>query len=234
MAAQLVPAEGAAQEIVDDGSVADDLKAVVDAMVESVFAQHADAINTTDRNRRINTRRTAGRTHGLVSVFVDLGVATLSEQQRLELAQDLIGTVTGHDADRREKARAEGRESIFSAFDVLDSKEVSRILAPTSAPARSVAQKRRKAGELIGLPVGKRPDFRYPDFQFDRAQQRVRSLVAHANRRLDVANDPYGAASWWLTPADVLDDRSPLEDLEAGILTEVAIDNVLDDVRRGM
>ncbi|WP_182346257.1 hypothetical protein [Tomitella gaofuii] len=234
MATQLVPTGGAAQEIVDDGVGVEALQKLADALVESGFALREDAITTAGRIQQINTRRTAGRPHDLVSVFVNLGVATLSERQRLELARDLIGTVTSHNADQREEVREEGRESIFRAFDVLDSKAVSCILAPTSAPARSVAQKRRKAGELIGLPVGKRPDFRYPDFQFDRARHQVRSLVVHANRSLDVANDPYGAASWWLTPTAVLDDRSPLEDLEAGNLTRVAIDNVLDNARRGM
>lgn len=58
--------------------------------------------------------------------------------------------------------------------------------------------------------------------------------MKYANRQLAVAADPYGAASWWLTGTEILDGRSPLEDLEAGELTEIAIDNVLDVARRGM
>lgn len=49
-----------------------------------------------------------------------------------------------------------------------------------------------------------------------------------------MARDPYDAASWWLTGTEIRDGRSPLEDLEAGELTEIAGDSVLDTVRRGM
>ncbi|SDC56503.1 hypothetical protein [Rhodococcus tukisamuensis] len=180
-------------------------------------------------------RRSPGAGPGdLVAAFTELGVTALTAQQRLQLAQDLIGTVTGGDDHAQERARAEGRDSILDSFQLIDSLAVAAILAPTSAPTRSVAQKRRKAGDLIGLPIGTRPDYRYPAFQLDTQQHRIHPLVRHANQRLDVENDPYGAASWWLTPTDILDGRSPLEDLEAGDLTEIAIDNILDTARRGM
>lgn len=58
--------------------------------------------------------------------------------------------------------------------------------------------------------------------------------MKYANRRLAVAQGLYGAASWWPTGTDILDGRSPLEDLEAGELTEIAGDNVPDTARRGM
>ncbi|GAA3131074.1 hypothetical protein GCM10020255_004850 [Rhodococcus baikonurensis] len=129
---------------------------------------------------------------------------------------------------------AGARESILDALDVVDSKGVARILAPTSEAPRSVAQKRRKAGELIGLPIGARPNYRYLVFQFDTERHKIHDVVRHANLRLHVENDPYGAASWWMTTTELLDGNSPLEDLEAGQLTEIAVDNVLDYARRGM
>ncbi|MBV6762761.1 hypothetical protein [Rhodococcus opacus] len=165
----------------------------------------------------------------VVTALTQFSAAALSQTERLQLAQSLIATVTD-DAS----PRATARRSVLDALEVIDSREVATILAPTSEPIRSVAQKRRKAGELIGLPIGARPDYRYPLFQFDRARHQIYDLVRYANRRLAVADDPYGAASWWLTGTEILDGRSPLEDLEAGELTEIAIDNVLDVARRGM
>ncbi|MGW4337525.1 hypothetical protein ACWEK5_32650 [Rhodococcus koreensis] len=169
----------------------------------------------------------------VVTALTQFSAAALSQTERLQLAQSLIATVTDIDADDT-GPRATARMSVLDALEVIDSKEVAAILAPTSEPIRSVAQKRRKAGELIGLPIGARPDYRYPLFQFDRARHQIHDLVKYANRRLAAAEDPYGAASWWLTATEILDGRSPLEDLEAGELTEIAIDNVLDVARRGM
>ncbi|MFD6064944.1 hypothetical protein [Rhodococcus wratislaviensis] len=169
----------------------------------------------------------------VVTALTRFSAAALSQTERLRLAQSLIATVTDTDTEDT-GPRATARRSVLDALEVIDSKEVATILAPTSEPIRSVAQKRRKAGELIGLPIGARPDYRYPLFQFDRNRHQIHDLVKYANRRLAVADDPYGAASWWLTATDILDGRSPLEDLEAGELTEIAIDNVLDVARRGM
>ncbi|WP_186322378.1 MULTISPECIES: hypothetical protein [Nocardiaceae] len=126
------------------------------------------------------------------------------------------------------------KKLILDSLVVIDSTEIARILAPTATSTPSVAQKRRLAGELIGLPVGARPDYLYPLFQFDALRHRIHDVVCHANRRLFANEDPYGAASWWLTPTDMLDGNSPLEDLEEGQLTEIAVDNVIDHARHGM
>lgn len=117
---------------------------------------------------------------------------------------------------------------------MIDSKEVARILAPTSEANRSVAQKRCAAGDLVGLSIGARPNYLYPTFQFDTQRHKIHDVVRHANRRLYVDRDPYGAASWWLTPVDSLDGNSPLKDLEAGDLTVIAVDNAIDHTRQGM
>jgi hypothetical protein len=187
----------------------------------------------------------------IVTPVAQLSAASLTGTQRLALAQLLIASVsvsdevsttppetsTDDEDPSRSTALANARRSILDSLDsldVLDSKDVARILAPTSEATRSVAQKRRKAGELIGLPIGTRPNYKYPAFQFDEERHKIHDVVRHANLRLHVERDPYGAASWWLTSTDLLDGNSPLEDLEAGQLTEIAVDNVLDYSRRGM
>ena len=98
----------------------------------------------------------------VVTALTQFSAAALSQTERLRLAQSLIATVT--DAEGGTSLRANARRSVLDALEVIDSKEVATILAPTSEPIRSVAQKRRKAGELIGLPIGARPDYRYPLF----------------------------------------------------------------------
>lgn len=137
-------------------------------------------------------------------------------------------------ADERQADLDTAKKSILDSLEMVDSKEVARILAPTSEANRSVAQKRRAAGDLIGLPIGTRPNYLYPAFQFDTQRHKIHDVVRHANRRLYVDRDPYGAASWWLTPVDFLDGNCPLEDLEAGNLTVIAVDNVIDHARQGM
>lgn len=185
-----------------------------------------------------------------VEAVAELVAETLSAQERLRLAQFLIATVEldendndAHDIGRSVAEFATGKrqadldsakKSVLASLEVIDSKEVARILAPTGTAVRSVAQKRRVAGDLIGLPVGARPNYRYPYFQFDTQRHKIHDVVRHANRRLHVNKDPYGAAGWWLTPVDLLDGSSPLEDLEAGRLTEIAVDNVIDYARQGM
>lgn len=201
--------------------------------VESDFDELSKVLDEVRRGARAqNTDYSDAR---MGDIITRIGVWTLSSRQRLVVAQNLIGSVAEEgEEDSRERVRSTGRESILERFALLSPLDVSRILAPTSKPTRSVAQKRRAVGELIGLPVGARPDYHYPDFQLDAATHQIKPLVKYANKRLDAKADPYGAASWWLTASDLLDGHSPLEELENGQLTEIAVDNLLDAARRGM
>lgn len=193
-----------------------------------------------------------------VEAVAKLAAETLSAPERLQLAQFLLATVatnvedapeatgvtydvtvtaggsTSRSARNRRADLDAAKKSVLDSLETIDSTQVARILAPTGAAVRSVAQKRRAAGDLIGLPVGTRPNYLYPLFQFDTPRHKIHEVVCHANRRLFVNKDPYGAASWWLTASDLLDGNSPLEDLEAGQLTEIAVDNMIDDARQGM
>jgi len=204
----------------------------VPASAWQVFHHHPEAQQSRDNENA-------------VEAVAELVTETLSAHQRLQLAQFLIATVELDnegtpdvvDSSAASKQRADldtAKKSVLDSLEVIDSKEVARILAPTSAAPRSVAQKRRAAGDLIGLPVGARPNYLYPIFQFDVQRHKIHDIVRYANRCLYVNKDPYGAASWWLTPVDLLDGKSPLEDLEAGDLTEIAIDNVINHARQGM
>jgi hypothetical protein len=76
---------------------------------------------------------------------------------------------------------------------------------------------------VLALPT---PEGRvYPRFQFDEPQRRLRPIVAELNRRLGVADDPWGVAGWWFNPnarlgtrpADLVADTSNDERLREAV-----------------
>lgn len=104
---------------------------------------------------------------------------------------------------------ADATSSLLNEHPMLDSTAVSRVLgkAPSS---RNTASRLAGAGKVIALPVGQARQ--YPRFQFDAARRQVRPIVAEINQLLDAAGDPWGVASWWLSPTDFGDDpRSPAD-----------------------
>ncbi|WP_179377538.1 hypothetical protein [Rhodococcus sp. ACS1] len=50
-------------------------------------------------------------------------------------------------------------------------------------------------------------------------------LTTRSSRAEDWVSRAKGVTSWWRTPSDILDGRTPLQELEDGDLTEVAVDN---------
>lgn len=158
---------------------------------------------------------------------VDQLLDSLPQDVRIKVVQNMVGKLAFPGAATQAgDGLSRGERSVFDRLTTLTSSEVGKILSPRSAENRAVTQKRRQAGELLGLPVGSRPDYRYPEFQLDRDHHKVKDVVIYANKKIRALDDPYGAASWWLTTSDLLDGRSPLEDLEAGDLTEIAVDNL--------
>ena len=129
---------------------------------------------------------------------------------------------------------AERRQSLLEQVATLKAGEAGRVLAPRAGESRTLVKKLRDEGVLLGLPLGRRPDYHYPAFQFDTVHHRVWPIVAYANSKLGAAEDPWGVTSWWRTPSDILDGRTPLQDLEDGDLTEVAVDNMISVAEQGM
>ncbi|MBN4926890.1 hypothetical protein IEU95_08610 [Hoyosella rhizosphaerae] len=134
-----------------------------------------------------------------------------------------------------EEALAKGEQYIRDHLETVKSGQAGKLISPTSGSGgRSAIKNLRDAGKLIGLPVGKRPDYLYPVFQFDVAQCRVRPVVAYTNQLIMANEDPYGSATWWITPTDLLDGVSPLDALNAGELTESLVDAVIRFSQQGM
>lgn len=174
---------------------------------------------------------------GLVEVLT----RRLAIEQRLTLAKWILDDAIPDDpgpvppsrgSRRSEKARRKG--SILRALDTLKMGEVGRIVAPTAREPRSTVQRLREASKVLGLPLGQRPDYHYPQFQFDERRHEVKPVVAYANVRLGAVGDPWGVASWWITPSELFDGRSPLDLLKQDRLTEIAVDNVAADDAEGM
>ncbi|REE77512.1 hypothetical protein C8E05_7034 [Rhodococcus wratislaviensis] len=91
----------------------------------------------------------------------------------------------------------------------------SQVAAVLHRPAsdRTFASRLRTTGKVVALPVGN--SYRYPAFQFDEATASVRDTVAAVNTALGAAADPWGVASWWLTPSTRLPEGQTPADLAA-------------------
>ncbi|BCN51929.1 hypothetical protein RE9425_03190 [Prescottella equi] len=110
--------------------------------------------------------------------------------------------------------------------DVLDEEQVRRVVGGDIDWYRS-------AGELIELHDEGGIRW-FPGFQFDQDRGRVHPIVAYANRRLGAAADPEAMLDWWNTQNQHFCERSPIDLLEAGKLTRMAVDNVVASYGMGM
>jgi len=97
----------------------------------------------------------------------------------------------------------DAREAVLRE-GVADADQVGQWLGGSGTAIRDKASKARRAGRLLGLDVNGRT--KYPIFQIDPAQARIRPGVAEANTQLNAKADPWGVASWWLSPSGWLAD----------------------------
>lgn len=190
------------------------------------------------RSHRLSAAHPGRRRGEVAGGFVEYVTRNAPRQEwaliaKLLLDEAFTGPVeTG--AGGAAEAAARRRRSLLGKVDTLKAGEAGRVLAPRAGESRTLVKKLRDEGVLLGLPLGRRPDYHYPAFQFDTVHHRVWPIVAYANSRLGAAEDPWGVMSWWRTPSDILDDQTPLQELEDGDLTEVAVDNMISAAERGM
>ena len=85
--------------------------------------------------------------------------------------------------------------------ELLTSPEAARRLAPT---LRQKIDSYRRRSLLLGLPRDGGQRFLYPAFQIDATRQEIFPEVREVNERLDAAADPWGVASWWISPNGLL------------------------------
>ena len=98
------------------------------------------------------------------------------------------------------RLRAEARKTIQQE-DMYSERQAAVALGAEETDLSEVEALRGRSW-LIGLPS--RDGYRYPTFQFDRAQMDVYEVVRTVNVLLGARDDPWSAASWWLFPNDRL------------------------------
>ncbi len=95
------------------------------------------------------------------------------------------------------RIEAEARRRILRT-PLLDASGVAELLGSGVRNSRDVASALRRSGRLLGLDVGGRTLF--PAFQVDAQAGKLRAPVARVNLLLGAKGDPWGVASWWVSP----------------------------------
>ncbi|MBB2903355.1 hypothetical protein FHR75_004197 [Kineococcus radiotolerans] len=95
--------------------------------------------------------------------------------------------------------------------EMLTSTAVAQALGRRGVNTREAASKLRTSGHLLGLPAGVGRSYTYPAFQLDYPHQRVHPVVAQINHALGALEDPWGVASWWVSPHPRLLNHAPLD-----------------------
>lgn len=114
---------------------------------------------------------------------------------------------SSQDALGHQRRVAAARARILTE-ELLTASAVSQALGSRSKNERQYANRPRRKGEIIGIPV-RRNQFMYPAFQFDLERRRVHPEAAAVNRLLGTLEDPWGVAGWWVTPGSRLGARAP-------------------------
>lgn len=105
--------------------------------------------------------------------------------------------------------RGEAMRSVLE-HELVNAEEAGRLLGSDAATnRRQYANKQREAGTLLGVPV--KNMYLYPAFQFDPSRRAIHPVVGRINQLLDAHSDPWGVASWWITPKEGLDGRRPID-----------------------
>lgn len=135
------------------------------------------------------------------------------EEGWLNIAERIAGeprrivdlSTAADDSLRQARIAGEAMAAIWQE-ELLTSSEAALRLGAKSSNREKVGSYRRRSS-LLGLPRDGGRQYLYPVFQFDPQRQEIRSEVRQVNELLDAANDPWGVASWWVSPHGMLDSR---------------------------
>jgi hypothetical protein len=175
-----------------------------DATIAHVFSSRA-GIDTAVRDVMLS----------LLHVNRSAGAIKTSAQGMAEAIASTLRSPTVVDRTRRMlQIEGEAKAAVLQ-HDMLTATEVAEALAISGTNRREIASRLRRAGKIVGIRKGQR--YVYPAFQFDRRTGVVRPPVVEGNRQLDSRNDPWGVASFWLSPSGRLDNgRTPADLVVAG------------------
>jgi len=87
--------------------------------------------------------------------------------------------------------------------------KAAAVALGAKATNREKVRSYRERSWLLGLPRDR--SYLYPAFQFDPRKRELYPEVRQVNELLEAAIDPWGAASWWVSPNDRLGGDRPLD-----------------------
>ena len=109
------------------------------------------------------------------------------------------------------RIRTEARRAVLD-IPMLRSSAVAEALGLSGVNTREAASGLRRRGVLLGVaPSASTGSYLYPSFQLDPVERRVIPVVATVNRHLGAVDDPWGVASWWVSPHPRLGGAAPMD-----------------------
>jgi hypothetical protein len=137
---------------------------------------------------------------------------------RIDRDDPILELIESDDILDEKTVLSDAVERILS-FPHLSAKEVADHYDKNWANPSDALRKLSAKGEVIGLKrAGK---FRYPEFQFSLPGEATQ-VVRETNVALGARDDPWGVASWWLSPNPSTEDRkSPVQLLDEGAFDAV-------------
>ncbi|MCK0090447.1 hypothetical protein MWU77_06565 [Rhodococcus sp. F64268] len=137
---------------------------------------------------------------------------------RIDRDDPILELIESDDILDEKTVLSDAVEHILS-FPHLSAKEVANQYNKNWANPSDALRKLSTKGEVIGLKrAGK---FRYPAFQFSQSDE-ANQVAREGNVNLGARDDPWGVASWWLSPNPSAEDRkSPAQLLNEGSLDAV-------------
>jgi hypothetical protein len=129
----------------------------------------------------------------------------------LGTALESVETPASPQLARSVQATENAYREMEDEFQLLTSIEVSEVVGSRS-PNRSYASEQRSAGKL--LAIKRAGGFRYPGFQIDRQEQRIRPVMADLLRvAKQTGRSEASLALWMTTPTGYLDGARPVDQL---------------------
>jgi hypothetical protein len=175
---------------------------------DSVIAEGPEAEAVLDAAADVAARHPRLRSKGplirsLLAWEAELGEVTLAlagGPRRALSASDLA-------SERQARLAAESMARIWEER-MLEPRAAAQALGASAGNRQKVADLRQRS-VLLGLPHGNR--YLFPAFQFDLARKRVHPAAAEVNQLLAAARDPWGVASWWITPNTWIGGERPMD-----------------------
>src|SRR5699024_4028797 len=118
---------------------------------------------------------------------------TLSAAIRSAVSDDAAATAVA-----RARIETTARQALFD-HPHFEAADIADVLGSRDKNRRSMANKLRERGDIVGYQVAGR--HLYPALQFDSTDDRLRPMIAAANPALDAKDDQWAASSRWLSLA---------------------------------